>query len=53
MKPTELLLPVELAQALYDYIATRPFVEVERLAIALRALKPVPTPAPEVEAPTP
>lgn len=52
MKPSELLLPVDLAQALHDYLAMRPFGEVERMVVALRSLRSAPTPAPEVEAPT-
>lgn len=49
MTSKDLLLPVELAQALHDYLITRPFGEVERMVGALRTLKPAHPP--EVAAP--
>ena len=51
MTSKDLLLPVELAQALHDYLMTRPMGEVERIVLPLRNLKPAPEP--EVATPNP
>jgi hypothetical protein len=38
--PPEYILPAELAQALYDYLARRPYLEVAGLIQAMAELKP-------------
>lgn len=46
MQPTKFIIDAALAQAIADYLAGRPFVEVERLIHGLRMLRPVPAEVP-------
>jgi hypothetical protein len=39
---SNLLIPTELAQAIHDYLLTKPMGEVETLVVQIRALRPAP-----------
>ncbi len=45
--PENLIIPIELVQAVANYLAQKPYGEVYQLIAALQQLKPVPQPAPE------
>ena len=46
MQPKQFIIDAVLAQAIADYLAQRPFAEVERLIHGLRMLRPVPAEVP-------
>lgn len=49
-----LLIPIPVAQAILNYLATQPYQQVHELIHALQALEPAPEPtAPSPDAPTP
>jgi hypothetical protein len=44
MQPTKFIIDAALAQAIAEYLARRPFIEVEQLVNGLRQLQPLPAP---------
>ena len=44
MQPTKFIIDSTLAQAIAEYLARRPFIEVEQLVNGLRQLQPLPAP---------
>lgn len=43
-KPTHIAMPVDVAQAIADYLVTKPFNEVAKLLGSLQACKPIEPP---------
>lgn len=49
MPPETLSIPKDLAQAVVNYLATRPYQEVHQFMPALLSLQPIPQPEPKPE----
>jgi len=44
-QPKQLVIPLATAEAVINYLAARPYVEVFQLIAAMQQLQPLPTPA--------
>ena len=45
-KPQQLVIPLATAEAVLNYLATRPYIEVFQLIASMQQLQPLPAPEP-------